>query len=70
MLSFDLAAAGETELKIFDGLGRELEVVFSGTLDAGSYSFSFDASAYPSGVYFYTLSSGVFSKTRKMVLLK
>ncbi len=70
MFSFDLAAAGGTELKVFDGLGRELEVVFSGRLEAGSYTFSFDASRYPSGVYFYTLTSGKFSMTRKMVLLK
>jgi hypothetical protein len=31
---------------------------------------NFDASALPSGIYFYTLQSGDFAITRKMVLLK
>ncbi len=68
--SFDLAEAGDTELKIYDGLGKELEVIFAGSLGAGSYTFDFNASNYPSGVYFYTITSGRFSMTKKMVLLK
>lgn len=67
-----------TRLTIYDILGKEVEVLINGELNPGTYEADWDASAYPSGVYFYRLtiyessvsSSQVFSQTRKMVLIK
>jgi len=36
----------------------------------GMYRFTWDASAFPSGVYFYRLKAGSFTETKRMVLLK
>jgi len=40
------------------------------TKDAGSYEVTFTASQLASGVYFYKLSSGVFTSMKKLVLMK
>lgn len=61
-------------LVIYDILGREVDVLVnesaSGGLKPGTYEIQWDASNYPSGVYFYKLSAGEFSETKKMVLIK
>jgi len=37
---------------------------------AGTYSVEFDGSKLSSGVYFYTITAGQFSQTKKMILAK
>ncbi|MBS1553105.1 MAG: T9SS type A sorting domain-containing protein [Bacteroidetes bacterium] len=37
---------------------------------AGSYSVTFDAADYPSGVYYYKIKTGSFVQVRKMILIK
>jgi hypothetical protein len=58
------------KLTIYDILGREAEVLINNELNPGTYEADWDASNYPSGVYFYCLSTEGFSQTRKMVLIK
>jgi hypothetical protein len=58
------------QLTIYDLLGREVATLVNQQLQPGLYEVEFDASNYPSGVYFYRLTSGDFTSTQKMVLLK
>jgi hypothetical protein len=37
---------------------------------AGNYETNWDASRYPSGIYYYRFVSGDFSDVKKMVLVK
>jgi len=57
-------------LKIYDALGVEVASLVNEEKEAGIYEVTFDASALTSGVYFYTLQSGSFMRTSKMLLLK
>ena len=57
-------------LKIYDILGREIVVLVNEQLKPGTYEVQWDASTYPSGVYFYKLTTAEFSQTKKMVLIK
>jgi hypothetical protein len=59
-----------TKLSIFDILGREITTLVNEQLKPGSYEVEWDASAFPSGVYFYRLQSGTFIQTLKMILIK
>ena len=64
------AGGMNTELIIYDVLGREVATLVNEKLKSGTYSTDWDATNYPSGVYFYKLSYGNFNQTKKMVLLK
>ncbi len=60
----------QTQLIVYDILGREIKTLLNKPMRPGEYEVEFDATGLPSGVYFYRLSSGSFSQTRKMVLLR
>ena len=57
-------------LKIYDVLGNEVAILVNKEKPAGNYEVEFDATGLPSGIYFYTLRSGSFVETKKMVLMK
>ena len=69
-ITFDMPAAGNVELKIYDILGKEVTTLVSGNMNAGTHVVPFDASTLASGVYIYKLTSGSFSDSKKMVLIK
>ncbi len=58
-------------LKVYDILGNEIATLINKELSAGEYEVEFSAkSGLTSGVYFYTLRSGAFIQTKKMILMK
>jgi hypothetical protein len=59
-----------TRLTVYDLLGREVATLINEKLSPGTYEIEWNASNYPSGVYFYKLITGSFSGSKKMVLLK
>ena len=69
-IRFDIAKASGVKLTIYNQLGQQVTLLVNGELQAGSYSYNFDASAYPSGVYFYKLETEDFTQTKKMLLIK
>jgi len=65
-----IATPEKVTLKIYDILGREVKVLVEGVNTAGTHAVSFDASQLASGVYFYRLTLGTLSRTKKMLLLQ
>jgi len=57
-------------LKIYDILGKEIATLVNEPLSPGSYEVDWNASSFPSGIYFYKLNSREFSVTKNMVLIK
>lgn len=57
-------------LKVFNNIGQEVAVLVNESLSPGTYETAFDASKYPSGVYYYKLTADGFSETKRMVLIK
>jgi hypothetical protein len=57
-------------LKVYDALGKEVSTLVNEKLSAGSYEVDFRGNNFPSGVYFYKLTAGEFSKVKRMILLK
>ena len=57
-------------LKVFDIMGREVATLVNEQLAPGTYEATFDGSALSSGTYFYKLTTGNFSQTKRLTLLK
>ncbi len=69
-IDFAVPVKGLVTLKIFDVLGREVEILLNREFLAGNYTVDYDASKLTSGIYFYTISAGNFTETKKMILIK
>lgn len=69
-IKFEIPEKGFVKLLVFDLLGREITALVNQQILPGSYTVNWDASNFPSGVYFYTLVTSDYTLTRKMVLLK
>ncbi len=69
-IQYDIAKKSDVTLSIYDILGKHIETMVNETKDAGSYIVEYNASALPSGLYFYKLEAGNFSEVKKMVLIK
>jgi hypothetical protein len=69
-IKFQLPEDGKIRLFVSDIVGREQAVLIDGFRRAGNYEIDFNGSDMPSGVYFYTLISGEFRETRRMILIK
>ena len=69
-ISFSLPSQSFVSLKVFDALGREVDVLLSEELSAGTYSRQWNAGGLSSGIYFYRLQAGSFTETKKLVLLR
>ncbi|MEB2295856.1 MAG: T9SS type A sorting domain-containing protein, partial [Ignavibacteria bacterium] len=60
----------KVKLGVYSVEGEELEILVNAFQSAGSYQVTFDGSKLSSGIYFYRLTAGSFSKTREMLLIK
>ncbi len=69
-IAFSLQKSTEITLEVFSITGQKVATLVNGSKNAGEHKITFDASNLGSGVYFYKLSAGSFSETKKMVLMK
>jgi photosystem II stability/assembly factor-like uncharacterized protein len=69
-IKFSIIKAEQVKLIVYDIQGREVLTLVNESLQPGTYETEFDGSMLNSGVYFYKITSGNFSETKKMLLLK
>ncbi|MCU0344147.1 MAG: T9SS type A sorting domain-containing protein [Ignavibacterium sp.] len=58
------------QLKVYDLLGNEVATLVNEEKPSGVYEVDFNASNLSSGIYFYKLTAGAFTQTKKMTVLK
>jgi len=68
VISYALPRSGDVSLAVYDAVGRPVQTLASGRREAGRYSTTWDARDAAAGVYFYTLTSGKASLTKKLIL--
>ncbi|MEW5798865.1 MAG: choice-of-anchor B family protein [Bacteroidota bacterium] len=69
-IEYSIPQEGQVSMKLYDLLGKEIATLVSSRQKAGRYSVIFNGSELSSGIYFYTLRSGAFSETKKLMLAK
>jgi uncharacterized delta-60 repeat protein len=70
VISYQLPTADQVRLEVFDLLGQKIATLVDSRQEAGYKRVLWNASGYPSGVYFYKLAAGGFSGVNRMMLLK
>jgi hypothetical protein len=70
-IKFHVSSPGRMKIIIYDITGREVRTLINEKLHPGTYKAEWNASAYSSGVYFYSLIiDGKRMDTKKMILIK
>jgi hypothetical protein len=69
-ISFYISKSSLVKLQIFNILGKEIEIIINSEMKPGNYSLPFNAKNLSSGIYFYRLTAGSYTSTKKMVILK
>jgi len=74
-IRYSLREAGDVTLTVFDAAGRRVLTLVDAAMPAGVHDVAWDGvdhsgSRVASGVYFYRITAGAFTQTRKMVMLK
>jgi len=72
IINFDLnvATLENITINIYDIKGNKIETVFSGLLNKGNYTFSWDGKNNATGIYMIQCSSENISKSQKIFLIK
>ena len=69
-IRYAIEKESDVRIKVYDLLGNEITTLVNEVKPAGIYEVDFNAGNLPGGVYFYKLTAGKFSETKKLVLLK
>jgi len=69
-IQYTIPTAQQVTLTLYDESGRLVKELVNGVQAAGNHSVSFEQENLQGGVYFYTMKSGDFVKTRRMLILQ
>jgi hypothetical protein len=69
-IRFALGLDAPTTLRVYDAKGSQVATLVDSYLKPGEYTVTWDASGMPSGLYYYRLESGHWSRTETMMLQK
>ena len=69
-ISYSIPRQSHVRLQVYNFLGELMDILVNEEKQPGTYSASWDASAAPSGIYFYRLTAGSFTAAKKMALVR
>jgi hypothetical protein len=69
-IKFDIPKKAFVSLKVFNILGKEVADLLNETKTAGSYAADFNGQGLASGIYFYRITAGDYTQTKRMVIVK
>ena len=69
-IEFMIPEADFVQIKLYDASGRMIKFLVNKKMSAGKHIAHFNGSDLTSGIYFYQVTAGNFSKMKKMILLK
>jgi hypothetical protein len=69
-ISYAVPRAAHVTLNVYNLMGEEICKLVDESKSAGTYSVQFNGGNLPAGIYFYTISAGRQTETKKLVLLR
>lgn len=69
-IAYDIPKTSFVRISVYDILGKEIKLVVNEQKNSGHYEIIFDAKELAGGIYYYTIKTGEFSLSKKMILLK
>lgn len=69
-IRFEIPFSGNVKISVYDITGKEVSVLLNEFVSSGRYEVQFDGGKFSSGVYFYSISAGNYSATKKLILVK
>jgi len=69
-VEFSIPSTQHVVLKVYNLLGEEVATLVDHQRTAGTHRVQWNPEALSTGLYFYTLRSGSFMQTRKLILMK
>jgi|GEM_PF-4029187 photosystem II stability/assembly factor-like uncharacterized protein len=69
-IKFEIPKTSLVKISVYDIMGREIDVLVNEQMQAGIYKVSWNGYQHSSGVYFCRMTSGGFTDTKRMVLVK
>lgn len=70
VINYQIPITSFVSLIVYDALGREVATLVNEQKDANIYSIQWNASQFANGIYFYTMRSGSFVQTKKLLLVR
>jgi hypothetical protein len=70
VIEYQLPVNATVKLEVYNLLGEKVATLVNGAEEAGYRSVTWDASEVSSGLYFYKLTAGDCSETKRMMLIK
>ena len=70
IFNFQLPISSDVTLKVYNIFGSEVATIVNEHLQAGNYAREWNAENFPSGMYFYRMTAGKYSETKRLLLLK
>jgi len=70
VIQYQLPVSSTVKVEVYNLLGSKVATLMNGEQEAGYKSVTWDASEISSGVYFYKLTAGDYTETRRMMLVK
>jgi len=67
---YEVPEPGHVRIAVYDSAGEEVAVLVDGVMAAGRKSVDFNGFNLASGVYFYRMTAGSFSESKRMVLVR
>jgi flagellar hook assembly protein FlgD len=70
VINYQLPITADVRLQVYNLLGEKVATLVDAQQQAGYRSVVWDASEVSSGLYFYKLTAGDFTETKRMMLVK
>jgi len=70
VISYQIPVMSSVKLVVYDLLGREVVTLVNEKLAAGTHTVTWSATNVASGIYFYQLTAGNYTQTKKMMVLR